>query len=282
MDKLLLRLERQELTEHKVYSRLAELAPDTANAAILRRIAAQEKSHYELWKSITKQDVEYDRFTYLRYTLLARLTGLNFALKLMEHNEETAQDVYEKLSATYPELKRIIAEEQAHEKELLDLINTKALEYAGSVILGLNDALIELSGALIGFTLAFDRSAHVATVGLITGIAASLSMASASYLAAREDGGKNPLAAGTVTGVSYVTTTLLLLLPYWLTPNPFLALAATLIIAFGIVAFFNFYTAIVKNRSFKKRFTEMAAICVVVGTINFGIGLLITRYFGAL
>lgn len=280
MDKLLLRLERQELTEHKVYSRLAELTRNPTNAAILKRIAAQEKSHYELWKSITKQDVAYDRFTYFRYTLLARLTGLNFALKLMEHNEETAQDVYEKLSATYPELKRIIAEEQAHEKELLDLINTKALEYAGSVILGLNDALIELSGALIGFTLAFDRSAHIATVGLITGIAASLSMASASYLAAREDGGKNPLVAGVVTGVSYVITTLLLLLPYWITPNPAFALAATLVVAFGIVAFFNFYTAIVKNRSFKKRFAEMAAICLVVGAINFGIGLLITRYFG--
>lgn len=282
MNTLLLRLERQELTEYKIYSRLAELTRDPHNAAILKRIAAQEKSHYELWKSITNQDVSFNRVAYTGYIMLARLTGLNFALKLMEHNEETAQDVYENLSTTYPELKRIIAEEQAHEQELLNLINTKALEYAGSVILGLNDALIELSGALIGFTLAFSRATHVATVGLITGIAASLSMASASYLAAREDGGKKPLVAGAVTGVSYIITTLLLLSPYWLIANPFIALAATLIVAFAIIAFFNFYTAIVKDRSFKKRFAEMAAICLVVGAVNFGIGILITRYFGAL
>jgi VIT1/CCC1 family predicted Fe2+/Mn2+ transporter len=273
-----LNLQRQELTEFHIYSRLAALTKDPHNAAILERIANQEKSHYELWKSITKQEVEPNRLNYFLYTALARLTGLNFALKLMEHGEEAAQDIYEKLAVDYPALKQIIAEEQAHEKELLDLINTRALEYAGSVILGLNDALIELSGALIGFTLSLTTSGHVATIGLITGVAASLSMASASYLSAREDGKKNPILAGAVTGTSYIATTLLLLLPYWLFTNPYIALVCTLTIAFGIIAFFNFYTAIIKNISFKKRFAEMAGICLVVGCINFGIGLAISRY----
>lgn len=282
MQRLLLDLERQELTEFKIYSRLSELTKDPHNAGILKRIAAQEYSHYELWKSITKQDVAPKAVTYFLYTTLARLTGLNFALKLMEHNEETAQVVYEKLSGTYPALKQIVSEEQAHEQELLDLINTKALDYAGSVILGLNDALIELSGALIGFTLALSKSAHIATIGLITGIAASLSMASASYLAAREDEHKNPLVAGAVTGTSYIATTLVLLMPYWIISSPLIALVCTLVAAFGIIAFFNFYTAIIKNISFKKRFFEMAAICIVVGAINFGIGLVISRYFGGL
>lgn len=282
MEKLLLDLERQELTEFKIYYRLAEITREPGNATVLRRIAAEEYRHYELWKSITKKEVEPKKFTYFLYTTLARITGLNFALKLMERNEETAQTVYEQLSSTYPALKQIVTEEQAHEQELLNLINTKALEYAGSVILGLNDALIELSGALIGFSLALATSAHIATIGLITGIAASLSMASASYLAAREDEHKNPVLAGIVTGTSYIITTILLLIPYWIFTHRLIALACTLLISFAIIAFFNFYTAVIKNISFKKRFFEMSALCAIVGLVNFGIGLIISRYFGGL
>lgn len=275
-------LQRQELTEFYIYSHLAKLTKDEHNAAILRRIAAQEKSHYELWKSITGKDVQPNRWRYFVYIMLARVSGLNFALKLMEYNEENAQSVYRNLSSTYPTLQQLIEEEQAHERELLDLINTKALDYAGSVILGLNDALIELSGALIGFTLAVQNTHHIAKIGLITGCAASLSMAAASYLSAREDERKNPLLSGVVTGISYIITTLLLIAPYWLVTRASIALLITIIIALGIIAFFNFYTAIVKNISFKKRFLEMMLICFIIGTINFAIGLVITHYGGGM
>ena len=50
------------------------------------------------------------------------------------------------------------------------------LEYMGSVVLGLNDALVEFTGALAGFTLALSDSRLTALTGSITGIAAALSI----------------------------------------------------------------------------------------------------------
>jgi VIT1/CCC1 family predicted Fe2+/Mn2+ transporter len=197
----------------------------------------------------------------------------------MERDENAIQKTYDKVKNEHPDIVQIMEDEKEHERALLDLIDSKALEYVSSVILGLNDALIELTGALIGFTLALAATQTVAIVGLITGIAASLSMASASYLSSKEAGHSNPLTAGLVTGCSYIVTTLLLIFPYFVIGNPYVALSITISIVIAIIAFFNFYTAVTKNMSFKKRFAEMFLISVVVGTINFGIGVLIKKYF---
>lgn len=58
----------------------------------------------------------------------------------------------------YPDLQALSLEEEVHEKSLIALINEERLEYMGSVVLGLNDALVEFTGALAGFTLALKRS----------------------------------------------------------------------------------------------------------------------------
>ena len=58
---------------------------------------------------------------------------------------------------------------------------------------GLNDALVELTGALAGLTFAFKDSRTIALAGLITGISASFSMAASDYLSNKaDDDGKNP------------------------------------------------------------------------------------------
>src|SRR3989304_527579 len=74
-------------------------------------------------------------------------------------------------AATYQE------EENLHEEKLIDMLDEERLQYAGSVVLGLNDALVELTGALAGLTLALQNVKLIALSGLIPGIAASMSMA---------------------------------------------------------------------------------------------------------
>ena len=51
----------------------------------------------------------------------------------------------------------------------------------GSVVLGLNDALVEFVGMLAGLTFALQNTQIIAVAGLITGVAASLSMGSSEY-----------------------------------------------------------------------------------------------------
>jgi VIT1/CCC1 family predicted Fe2+/Mn2+ transporter len=68
----------------------------------------------------------------------------------MEKGEEEAQDKYEEWIEKYDGAKRILNDEEEHEKELLNMLEEEKLNYVGSVVLGLNDALVELTGSLAG------------------------------------------------------------------------------------------------------------------------------------
>lgn len=88
------------------------------------------------------------------------------------------------------------------------------------MVLGLNDALVELTGVLAGLTLALQNTRLVAMTGFITGIAASLSMSASEYLSAKsEEGPQDPLKASIYTGSAYVLTVLFLIFPYLLFTN---------------------------------------------------------------
>jgi hypothetical protein len=120
---------------------------------------------------------------------------------------------------------------------------------------------VELTGALAGFTLALQNTRLIALSGLITGIAASLSMAASEYLSTRsEETRKNPVRAALYTGIAYVLTVSLLILPYLLFQNYYLDLAISLITAVAIIAVFNFYISIARGEPFRRRFVEMAGL----------------------
>jgi len=208
--------------------------------------------------------------------------GLNFGLKLMENCEDNAQDAYDgRLKEVSPKLDEILRDERRHENELISLIDEERLKYVSSMVLGLNDALVELSGALVGFTLALQKTKLVAIVGLITGIAASLSMAASEYLSTKqEDTDKNPFKASIYTGFAYVGTVILLVLPYFLLKNIFLCLAFVILNVLILIFIFTFYISVAKELDFKKRFLEMAGISLGVAIINFSIGLIIRNVFG--
>ncbi|GAK53845.1 hypothetical protein U14_05119 [Candidatus Moduliflexus flocculans] len=236
MRQQLLRYQRNEITEYHIYTQLALTMTSPENAAVLRRIAENEHQHYDIWNTHTGQDVAPDRLKVRWYVLIARLFGLTFGVKLMEQGEETAQDTYRRLREVVPEVDAILQDEERHENELIALIDEERLQYMGSVVLGLNDALVELTGALAGLTFALQHTKLVALTGLITGIAAAFSMASSEYLATKsENTSKNPVKASLYTGIAYIFTVALLILPFLLLPNIFVSLAVTLLLAVGII-----------------------------------------------
>ena len=65
----------------------------------------------------------------------------------MEKGEHLAQRNYEEIAEFLPEARQIVHEEKRHEAELLRMLDEERLRYAGSIVLGLNDALVELTGA---------------------------------------------------------------------------------------------------------------------------------------
>lgn len=281
MKNKLLSFQKNELTEYMIYKRLARSIKDTNNKEVLESIADEELRHHDLWKKYTKEKFEPNRFKIFFYFILSKIFGLTFGLKLMEKGEKGAQISYEEISSIVPEARKIEEDEDKHENELLAMIEEERLNYVGSIVLGLNDALVELTGALAGLTFALQNGILIATSGLITGIAASLSMAASEYLSKRAENNERALRSATYTGIAYLITVALLILPYLLiTENYFLSLGITLIIAVIIILVFNFYISVAKDLKFTSRFFEMAGISLGVAGLTFFIGFLVRITLG--
>ena len=277
----LLVYQKNEITEHHIYQRLARAIKSPENRRVLERIAADELQHYQAWRSYTQQDVEPDRLKVWRYYLISRIFGFTFGIKLMEAGEEDAQDSYEQLPGTIPEAEAIIRDENEHENALIELLDEERLRYISSIVLGLNDALVELTGALAGLTLALQDTKLIALTGSITGIAAALSMGASEYLSTKsEETAKNPVRASIYTGGAYVVTVLILILPYLILENFYVCLGCTLTAAVLIIAFFNYYISVAQDVPFKKRFLEMAGLSLGVTVLSFLVGLLIRTFLG--
>ncbi len=270
-----------EITEHRIYARLAHRTRDAHNSKILQKIGEDERRHYEFWKEYTGLDVKPGRLRVFLFTLIARVLGLTFGLKLMERGEERAQINYDMISRAVPRAKEIEADEERHEHELLAILKEERLDYIGSIVLGLNDALVELTGALAGLTFALQNTRLIALAGLITGIAASFSMAASEYLSRKSEGeAATAVKSATYTGLAYIVTVILLVLPYLLIANFLVCLAVTLAIAVLIILFFNYYISVAKDLDFRKRFLEMAGVSLGVAAFSFGIGYVIRVFLG--
>lgn len=277
----LLAHQRNEITEYHIYSNLAKSLKSSQNQQLLEEIAQQELRHYHIFKKYTQKDVKPDRFKIWKYYWISRIFGLTFGLKLMETGEENAQKNYQLLLDAVPELRNIIEEENKHENALLELIDEERLNYIGSVVLGLNDALVELTGALAGFTLALQDTKLIALTGSVTGIAAALSMGASEYLSTKAEGtDKNPLQASLYTGITYILTVVLLILPYLLFDNYYLCLVCTLAIALVIIALFNYYISVARGTPFRERFWEMTGVSFGVAGFSFFIGFLMRAVLG--
>ncbi len=280
--KKLILLQTNEITECYIYSNIAKTVKDSENKAVLLKIAEEEKNHSKVWSEITGVTVKPKKIKIFYYTFLAKILGYTFALKLMENGEDSASDFYKGIVDEVPEAEKIAEDGKRHENELLNMLDEERLQYVGSMVLGLSDALVELTGTLAGLTFALQNNRLVALSGLITGISATLSMTSSEYLSARSDGHPNPLKSSLYTGVVYLFTVICLVLPYLLLPAKAFVPALAILIAIVVIIIlgFTYYISVAKDLPFGKRFFEMAGISISVAAVSFGIGLLVKHFLG--
>lgn len=162
--------------------------------------------------------------------------------------------------------------------------------YLGSVVLGLNDALVEVSGTLAGLTLALQNSKIILISVFISGFAASLSMAGSEYLSAKAEcchtkkeikmkNHKDARTAAFYTGIAYFLTVLFLLLPYLILKNIYFALVWTLLNVIVIITFFSYYSSVKNGENFISKFVEMSTISLSVAAISFIAGYIIRIFF---
>lgn len=279
---IVLKMQQNELTESVIYEKIARFAKGNENRETLLRLAREERAHYEIWKKYTGVEMKPEKAKVLKFTLIARILGFTFAVKLMEKGEGNAQVEYGLLADEVAESVHIRQQEEEHEHALLAMLDEERLRYVGSMVLGLNDALVELTGSLAGFTFALQNTRLIALSGLIIGISATFSMASSEFLAARSEGRSDAMKSCTYTGIAYLITVVLLILPYLLLGSSqyVAALICMLIIVVLIIAGFTFYTSVAQDQPFKSRFLEMALISIGVAVVSFVVGVLAKNLLG--
>ncbi|WP_291124728.1 VIT1/CCC1 transporter family protein [Dysgonomonas sp. UBA7698] len=277
----MLKAQRAELTEAKIYYRIAGFEKDENNRAILLQIAKEEERQANIWKSYTRQEIRPHKWKVPFYIFLVRCFGLTFGIKLLERNSHRGVQAYGAMRSDFPEAEEMYHTEKEHEDKLLEMLKDKPLDYLGSIVLGLNDALVELTGVLAGLTLGIQNSPMIAAIGIITGISAAFSMAGSEYLSTKtENSGKvKPTTSAFYTGIAYITTVIALIVPYLIVKNVFIALLLTIGIAISIIAAFNWYVSVARGIPFKKRFLEMLSISLSVAFISFFVGLIVNQIF---
>lgn len=276
------KMQQNELDESIIYREIAKFAKGEENKKTLLRLSEEERNHYEIWKKYTKEELKPNKLKIFKFKFLARVLGFTFAVKLMENGEELAQKEYDIILREVEESAKIKKQEEEHEAALLNMLDEESLQYVGSMVLGMNDALVELTGSLAGFTFAMQKTRLIALSGLIMGISATFSMASSEFLAAKSEGRGDALKSCTYTGVAYLVTVALLILPYLLLDNNayLTALFVMLGIVILIIAGFTYYISIAKGEKFKPRFLEMTLISVGVAVISFVVGILAKKFLG--
>ena len=276
------KMQQNERTEGVIYGKIAKFAKGEENKKTLKRLAAEENAHYEIWKHYTGIEMKPQKWKVFKYTLMARVLGFTFAVKLMERGEQNAQAQYQLLAEEVPESVHIREQEEEHEQSLLAMLDEERLQYVGSMVLGLSDALVELAGSLAGFTFALQNTRLVALSGLIVGISATFSMASSEFLSAKSEGRKDAFKSCAYTGVAYLLTVVFLVLPYLLfnAAQSIPALVCMLAIIVAIIAGFTYYTSVAKDEPFWSRFLEMAGISLGVTVISFVVGILAKMFLG--
>lgn len=279
--KVLEQFQENEITEQIIYARLSRIEKEARNREVLERISADEFRHYHFWKGITGTEVSPNRWKIFKFYWISRIFGITFGLKLMEKGEQGAEAAYGKILSQIPEAEAVRRDEEAHEQSLMGMIEEERLQYVGSIVLGLNDALVELTGTLAGLTFALSNNRLVALTGLVTGIAASFSMAASEYLSTKaESDHGHALKSAVYTGVAYVLTVICLILPYFLLASPYGSLVATLGMAVLIIYLFNFYVSVARDMDFRKRFLEMTLISLGVAALSFLVGRVLGKVLG--
>lgn len=151
---------------------------------------------------------------------------------------------------------------------------------SGAIVLGMHDALVSQTGIIAGLAFSLADRYLIIMTSIISAVAAGLSMAASNYLAHKTCDNLHSFQAGIVTGSTYLGTSFLLVLPFFMTNNVRAAMASAFVIAILIILTCNLGLCHAHKRNFWKHSIEMLAICASVSIVAFIIGELAKYFLG--
>lgn len=281
-----LRYAAEELFNAHFYEWLSGWVKERSLKAVLGKFARQEKAHYDFWRQWVEGPIRYKRWRLYWYRFLAWLLGPTFVLRLLEKNEHQTIAEYRRILPTLPQsaqaqLNALIEEEENHEAEFLAALNQyePRIKYIGFIVLGLSDAIIEVTGVHAGFLGVSHRPLTAGIAGLIVGFAASISMASAAYLQAKQNTEVSAPLSAAYTGISYILAVILLALPYFLLGSMGLAFWSSVGLAMLLILGFVYYSSVLFERNFRAEALESLIVLGLTALLSYGFGEGLRRLF---
>ena len=275
-----------EWSDYTLYDRLSKtVSSDSPFAGVLAELSATEHGHYEFWKKyVPGEEPTLGKLKLYWILFLRRFFGLTFATRYLDRHESSVVKEYQGLAELIPEGDRtafeaMVADEREHEKAFALKVESSAVRYIAFVVLGLADALVEISGIHAGWLGLFDKTEIAGLAGVIAGGAASLAMASAAFAQAKQGFQGSARLSAVYTGVSYFITAVILATPYFLTSNMLLALGSSLTLAVVILAITTWYSVVIQQKVFLKDFVEILAILFATTIVVFALGAFVSAEF---
>ncbi len=277
---------RDEYTDGSVYLALSRRERNQAFKKALEDLAHAERTHYEFWKTYAPNvTVKVNRIK-VYFILLLRLTlGLTFTMKFLESHEEEVHKRYRQIAESIPPVDKarfeaMLQDEEHQENYLMGEIHEGRVKYMSFIVLGLADAVVEISGIHAGSLGIYNRTELAGIAGIVAGMAASIAMASAAYAQAKQGFEGSAKWSAIYTGVSYMFTAVFLALPYFLTASMVAALGTSLVVGVFLVAMMTYYDSIISARAFKRQFAEIAGIILAASLALYIAGTLIRQLLG--
>jgi vacuolar iron transporter family protein len=276
-----------EWSDYTLYDRLSKtVSPESPFAGVLKTLSGTEHGHFEFWrKYVPDEEPKLDKMKLNWVLFLRRFFGLTFATRYLDRHEGKVVVEYGEVSHLIPEADKkafdaMVADEMEHEKAFAMKVESTAVAYISFVVLGLADALVEISGIHAGWLGLFEKTEIAGLAGIIAGGAASLAMASAAFAQAKQGGFKGSARlSAAYTGVSYFVTAVILATPYFLTASMPFALGGSLTLAVIILAITTWYSVVIQEKRFLKDFLEILAILFATTIIVFSLGYIVSALF---
>lgn len=275
-----------EWSDYTLYDRLARtVKADSPFHKVLETLSATEQRHFEFWrKYVPEEKPKLGRLKLYWILFLRKFFGLTFATRYLDRHEANVVQIYQGLAQLIPEADRpafdaMVADEKDHERAFAMKVESSAVRYIAFVVLGLADALVEISGIHAGWLGLFEKTEIAGLAGIIAGGAASLAMASAAFAQAKQGFQGSARLSAVYTGVSYFITAVLLATPYFLTSNMLTALFSSLTLAVVILAVTTWYSIVIQQKFFLRDFVEILAILFATTIVVFALGYFVSAEF---
>ncbi len=274
-----------EYIDYSVYKELAKREKNEERRKLLEKLSEQEYKHFKFWKKYVPEYKERVTWHVFLMILFRRIFGLTFTLKFLERHEEKVIEEYKEFAKNVSqddrnELEEIIADEISHEKAFMNQIDEGIVKYMSFIVLGLADAIVEISGVHAGFLGVTDSTLVAGVAGLVVGFAAAISMAAAAYLQAKHDIEKSATLSAIATGIAYIGAVSLLASPYFFTHDMITAFTTSTILAILLTAGFTYYGAVVFDRKFAREFIESVILIMATAFGAYLFGDILGRIFG--